>query len=84
MQRLMREICDEDHGGCMVPTMALHHEHDPDPEMRPAPFTADKREELLHMMIAGVPRIYARQALCAGAAAVAVFDCHVADGRGDW
>lgn len=49
---------DEEHGGCMVPIMALHHEHDPDPEMRPAPFTPDKREELLHMMIAGVPRIY--------------------------
>lgn len=47
---------DEDHGGCMVPIMALHHVHDR--EMRPAPFTADKREELLHMMIAGVPRVY--------------------------
>ncbi len=26
---------DEDHGGSLVPILALAHEHDPDPEMRP-------------------------------------------------
>lgn len=28
-------IDDEDYGGPMLPIMMLHHEHDPDPQMRP-------------------------------------------------
>jgi yecA family protein len=28
-------FADEEHGGPLVPILALAHEHDPDPEMRP-------------------------------------------------
>jgi uncharacterized protein len=51
-------IHDEDHGGPMIPIMMLHHEHNPDPQMRPPPIPAEKREELLETMIAGLTHIY--------------------------
>jgi uncharacterized protein len=41
---------DEERGGSLVPTLALAHEHDPDPEMRPykGPISAEKREKTNH------------------------------------
>ncbi|MBR8028567.1 UPF0149 family protein [Burkholderia cenocepacia] len=51
-------IHDEDHGGPMLPIMMLHHEHNPDSQMRPPPIPAEKREELLQTMIAGLTHIY--------------------------
>lgn len=54
-----RELLDsEEHGGPMVVIMLLAHEHDPDPEMRPPPIPADKREDLLVDLTAGLVRIY--------------------------
>src|SRR5271165_4803862 len=40
---------DEEHGGPLVPILALRHEHDPDPEMRPYqhPVSSELREKLL-------------------------------------
>jgi uncharacterized protein len=51
---------DEDHGGWLVPILALAHEHDPDPTMRPyqAPMDADRREQLIAGAAAGVTAIY--------------------------
>lgn len=48
----------EDEGGALVPMMMLVHEHDPDPEMRPASIDAKQREEVITMMIAGATRCY--------------------------
>ena len=51
---------DEDHGGCLVPILALAHEHDPDPAMRPykEPISAEAREKLIVGAAAGVTGIY--------------------------
>jgi uncharacterized protein len=51
---------DEEHGGCLVPILALAHEHDPDPEMRPykEPISAEAREKLIVGAAAGVTGIY--------------------------
>jgi uncharacterized protein len=51
---------DEDHGGSLVPILALAHEHDPDPEMRPyqGPVSAERRDDLIIGIAAGVMRIY--------------------------
>src|SRR5687768_7509455 len=51
---------DEDHGGWLVPILALAHEHDPDPAMRPyqEPVDADRREQLIAGAAAGVMGIY--------------------------
>jgi uncharacterized protein len=51
---------DEEHGGCLIPILALAHEHDPDPESRPysEPITAGVREKLIVGAVAGVTRIY--------------------------
>jgi uncharacterized protein len=51
---------DEDHGGSLVPILALAHEHDPDPTMRPypEPVDADRREQLIAGAAAGVTAIY--------------------------
>jgi uncharacterized protein len=51
---------DEDHGGSLVPILALAHEHDPDPEMRPykEPISIERRENLLVGVAAGVMNIY--------------------------
>ncbi|CAL8477038.1 UPF0149 family protein [Caballeronia sp. S22] len=51
-------IDNEDNGGAMVPIMMLHHEHDPDPQMRPPEITPEKREHVLETMIAGLTHIY--------------------------
>ena len=42
----------------MMVMMLLAHEHDPDPEMRPPPIPAQKREDLLIEMVASLVRIY--------------------------
>ena len=51
---------DEEHGGWLVPILALAHEHDPDPEVRPykEPITAEARENLIVGAAAGVIGIY--------------------------
>ncbi len=51
---------DENHGGSLVPILALAHEHDPDPEMRPykKPISAEQREKLIIGAAAGVMNIY--------------------------
>jgi uncharacterized protein len=51
---------DEDHGGLLVPILALAHEHDPDPTMRPykEPMDAERREKLVLGISACVPSIY--------------------------
>ena len=54
-----RDLIDSDeHGGPMLPIMLLAHEHDPDPALRPPPVAADKREELIQMMIDSLTVIY--------------------------
>jgi uncharacterized protein len=51
---------DDDHGGYLVPILALAHEHDPDPEMRPyrEPISEERRENLIIGAAAGVINIY--------------------------
>ena len=51
---------DEDHGGLLVPILALAHEHDPDPTLRPykEPMDAQRREQLVLGISACVPSIY--------------------------
>jgi len=53
-------LSDEEHGGWLVPILALAHEHDPDSEMRPykEPITAEAREKLIVGAAAGVTGIY--------------------------
>jgi uncharacterized protein len=45
---------DENRGGCLIPMMALHLEHDPDPTMRPDPISTERRKEILLRMVAGL------------------------------
>lgn len=51
---------DEERGGILVPIMALAHEHDPDPEMRPysEPVSSERRELLLAGIAAGATKIH--------------------------
>jgi uncharacterized protein len=51
---------DEQHGGCVIPILALAHEHDPDAKMRPysGPISADQRDKLIVGAAAGVTGIY--------------------------
>lgn len=51
---------DEDHGGSLVPILALANEHHVDPEMRPykEPIDAQQREKLIAYAAAGVIAIY--------------------------
>jgi uncharacterized protein len=51
---------DSSHGGLLVPILALAHEHDPDPDMRPykEPMDAERREQLIVGAAASVTRIY--------------------------
>ena len=54
-----RELVNSDeHGGSLLPMMMLAHEDDPDPDMRPPPIEADKRQQLIAEMVAGLTRIY--------------------------
>src|SRR5262245_22910896 len=51
---------DERHAGLLVPILALAHERDPDPTMRPykEPIDAERREQLIVGSAAGVVGIY--------------------------
>jgi uncharacterized protein len=51
---------DDDHGGSLVPILALAHEHDPDPAMRPYKDSVsdERREKLIIGAAAGVMNIY--------------------------
>jgi uncharacterized protein len=51
---------DEEHGGLLVPILALAHENDPDPDMRPykEQISAERREKLIVGAAAGVTGIY--------------------------
>jgi uncharacterized protein len=51
---------DEKHAGLLVPILALAHERDPDPAMRPykEPIDAERREQLIIGAAAGVTGIY--------------------------
>lgn len=51
---------DEEHGGLLVPILALAHEHHADPEMRPykGSMSAERREQLIVEVAASVPAIY--------------------------
>ena len=51
-------VNDDEHGGSLVPILALYHEHDPDPKLRPKPFTPKQREKLLVDLTAGIVLIY--------------------------
>jgi len=48
----------EEHGGAVIPIMALAHEDDPDPSMRPLFMDREKRQEVVTMMVAGLTTIY--------------------------
>lgn len=51
---------DEEQEGSLIPILALVHEHDPDPEIRPykEPIDAERREKLISGAAAGVMAIY--------------------------
>jgi uncharacterized protein len=51
---------NEQHGGSLVPIMALAHENDPDPNMRSyaEPVSAELRDKLIAGVMVGVPAIY--------------------------
>ena len=51
-------VNDEKYGGALIPMMALYHEHDEDPEMRPEPITPNKREQVISLMAAGLMNAY--------------------------
>lgn len=51
-------IDDDNVAGLVVPMMMLSHEHDPDPDLRPAVITAEKRDQAIIFMVAALPRIF--------------------------
>jgi uncharacterized protein len=51
-------VNDEEHGGCMIPAIILHHEHDEDPEMRPQLINPEQREEIIVHLAAGLMEAY--------------------------
>jgi uncharacterized protein len=53
-------VDDEEHGGSLVPILALAHEHHPDAEMRPykKPIGAEIRDRLIASAAAGVMAVY--------------------------
>ena len=51
-------LADEEQSVWMIPVLMLNHEHDEDPEMRPGPIAAAKREDLIAGMAAGLVRVY--------------------------
>jgi len=57
-------IEDEENGDLMVPVMALHFEHDDDPDFRPIPILDERREDIIaYMTDCHPPDLLA---LCAG------------------
>jgi len=53
-----RLLDDEDHAGSLVPVIMLAHENDPDPLLRPPPISAEKRQDILTRLAAGVTLAY--------------------------
>jgi uncharacterized protein len=51
-------IQSDENSACLIPILALVHEHDPDPEMRPTPIAPEKRVQLLAFAAAGVMKAY--------------------------
>jgi uncharacterized protein len=51
-------VNDEGHGGCLIPMMMLHHEHDTDPEMRPKHIGPEQREDVIVDTAAGLLGAY--------------------------
>jgi uncharacterized protein len=51
-------LADEDHGGCMIPMLALYHEHDENLAMRPEPLGPEQREKLIESMASGLVVAY--------------------------
>jgi uncharacterized protein len=51
-------VNDEKYGSSLIAMMALYHEHDEDPEMRPEPITPGKREKVIALMAAGLMNAY--------------------------
>jgi uncharacterized protein len=51
-------VNDDQHGGSLVPILALAHEHDPGSTMRPKPIAPKQREKLLAHLTAGIALIY--------------------------
>jgi uncharacterized protein len=53
-------VDDQEHGGSLVPILALAHEHHSDAEMRPykEPISAEMRERLIASAAAGVMAVY--------------------------
>ena len=49
---------DEEACITLVPIMAFAFEHDPDPELRPAPIAPESRNELIGLMITSLKAIY--------------------------
>lgn len=49
---------DDEAAGSLIPVLALAHEHDPDPVMRPEPITPERRQDIIQHMIAGLTHIY--------------------------
>ena len=51
---------DEENGGSLVPILALAHENDPDPKLRPykEPVNEERREQLIMGLAAGAMNIY--------------------------
>ena len=50
---------DEDHAGCLVPTLMLYHEYDEDPETRTEPpITPKQREKVITTMAVGLTFAY--------------------------
>jgi uncharacterized protein len=51
-------INDMEERGLMLPVMALHFEHDDDPEFGSSPIAGEKRGDIIAHMIAGILEIY--------------------------
>lgn len=51
-------LYDKEHGGCLVPVLALYHEHDIDPSLRPEVLDTEPREEIILQMMAGLLKAY--------------------------
>ena len=49
---------NEDDTSAILPMMLLVHESDPDPALRPAPVSAEQRDEIVGLMPVGLVRVY--------------------------
>jgi uncharacterized protein len=49
---------DDMQGGWIIPILALMHEHDPDPEMRPGIIDEERRQQMIAWMVAGLKKIH--------------------------